>query len=104
MYEPIVTILAYLGSQRDYSYIDRLGNAIDEVSIMEAVRDAVRAFFTVCEQPEANCPSIDASELEKSLNALTAVVQAKPRHYVVRLARELSLKAYAKIKILEEAK
>jgi CRISPR-associated protein Csa5 len=104
MYEPIIDILAYLGSQRDYSYIDRLGNAIDEISIMEAVRDAVRSFYTLCEKPESNCPSIDPQELEKSINALVATINTKPRDQIVKLARELSLKAYAKIKSLETSK
>ncbi|ADG91077.1 hypothetical protein [Thermosphaera aggregans] len=101
MFEPIVSILAYLGSQKDYSYIDRLGNAIDEISIMEALRDAVRSFITICEKPESKCPSIDFQELDKSLNTLLAVISSKPREQVIKMARELSLKAYAKIKTFE---
>jgi CRISPR-associated protein Csa5 len=106
MFEPIVSILAYLGSQKDYSYIDRLGNAIDEISIMEALRDAVRSFITKCEEPESKCPSIDFQELDKSLNTLLEKISPKHQKQVIKLeviklARELSLKAYAKIKTFE---
>ena len=101
MFEPIIDMLAFLGSQKDYSYIDRLGNALDEISILEAIRDAMRAFYATCGSEGTNCPQIDAQKLQDDVNILTSIIQNKPRFQVLQLARELSLKSYARIKNFE---
>ncbi len=40
----LVEVLGFLGALKNYSYIDRLGNAVDEVTVEEALRDAIRAY------------------------------------------------------------
>lgn len=107
VFEPIIQVLAFLGVQKDYSYIDRLGNALDEVSILESVRDALRAYHATCGEKEEcievregvgiKCPNINWEELEKSINALAAMLSTKSRPEIVRLSRELATKAYATI-------
>ncbi|MEM4624505.1 MAG: hypothetical protein QXR24_03820 [Thermosphaera sp.] len=103
----IIEILAFLGAKKDYSYIDRLGNALDEISIMEAIRDAIRAYFALCRERPGSvdldegrvvmCPSITDAELERAVNMLASMLQNRPRTEIVKLARELSMRAYARI-------
>lgn len=103
----IVEILAFLAAQKDYSYIDRLGNALDEISIMESIRDAIRAYYALCRESSGcidigggkgvKCPQISDASLEKAVNTLSVMLANKPRTDVVKLARELSLKAYARM-------
>jgi len=110
IFDPIVEILAFLGATRNYSYIDRLGNSIDEISILEAVRDALRAYYTWCGSPpqpgkieelsdgtKVRCPDVEEKSLNKAAEVLVGYLNGKSRIDRVKLARELSLKAYAKI-------
>lgn len=103
----VVEILAFLGAQKDYSYIDRLGNALDEISIMEAIRDAIRAYYALCREGPGSvdlgggkivkCPQVSDADLEKAVNTLASMLQNRPRTEIVKLARELSMRAYARI-------
>jgi len=109
-FDQIIEVLAFLGATRDYSYIDRLGNSVDEVSILEAVRDALRAYYTWCGSPpkpgdikevsgglKVKCPDVKLDELSKAVDVLANYIAGKSRVEQVKLARELSLRAYARI-------
>ncbi|MGC8987947.1 hypothetical protein [Infirmifilum sp.] len=114
MYSEIIEILAFLGAVGDYSYIDRIGNAIDEVTLMESVRDAIRAYYTNCLEEakcvvydkEKNlgvqCPSIDRDSIEKAVSAMLDKLSKSTRVEMIKLSREIALKAYAKIPVVRD--
>jgi len=109
--EVLIEILSFLGALNDYSYLDRLGNAIDEVSILEALRDAIRAFYTNCSKEKVCveydrerklgviCPEVKPEELSATISQIADRVSKGKigRVEMIRLSRELALKAYAKI-------
>ena len=109
MYEHIIQVLSFLGAIGDYSYLDRLGNAIDEISVLEALRDAIRAYYTNClgkracvEYNRENklgvlCPEIKSEELEQAVSQITAKISKASRVEIIKMSREFALKAYAKI-------
>jgi len=109
MLEALIEVLSFLGATGDYSYLDRLGNAIDEVSILEAIRDAIRAYYTNClekrECIEYNrkqklgvlCPELKFEELERAISFITTKLSKSTRVEIIKLSRELALKAYSKI-------
>jgi len=107
MYNEIVDLLSFLGALGDYSYIDRLGNAIDEVSVLEALRDAIRAYYTnclgedKCKEYEKGkgvlCPDIKPEELEKRVSQLIDNISKASRVELIKLSRDLALRAYARI-------
>ncbi|MET1160251.1 MAG: hypothetical protein ABWW65_04765 [Thermoprotei archaeon] len=113
-FSEIIEVLAFLGSIGDYSYIDRLGNAIDEITFMEAIKDSIRAYYTNClEAPKCveydrekklgvRCPDLKPDQLEKIINGILANVSKVSRAEIIKLARELALKAYARIPIMRE--
>jgi len=114
MYEQIIEVLSFLGSTGDYSYLDRLGNAIDEISILEALRDAIRAYYTNCLDKRACmeydresrigvlCPELKPEDLEQVVSQITAKLGKASRVEIIKLSRELALKAYAKIPEIRE--
>jgi CRISPR-associated protein Csa5 len=109
MYERVIDILSFLGALGDYSYLDRLGNAIDEVSVLEALRDAIRAYYTNCLEGDrckvydrergigVLCPDIKPEELEETVSQVVSRISRISRVELIRLSRELALRAYAKI-------
>lgn len=109
--EELVDILAFLGAGRDYSAIDRLANAIDEVAIYEAVRDAIRAYQTWCgaekcveagEGRRIMCPEVDPENLKKAADMVAAKVNSGDRLDAIKFAREMAMKAYARIPTMAE--
>jgi len=105
--DEFVKLLGFLGALRDYSYIDRVGNAIDEVTLLEALKDAVRAYFTNCiDQKDAciqydagvgvKCPEIQPEDLERAV-AIAIGESKKSRIDLSRFSRSMALKAYAAI-------
>jgi CRISPR-associated protein Csa5 len=112
MFEQILDLLSFLGVLGDYSYIDRLGNAIDEVTILESLRDAIRAYYTNClrekkcieysENVGVLCPDISSEELEKAVSVISAKLATINRVEIIKLSRELALKAYARIPLIKE--
>jgi CRISPR-associated protein Csa5 len=109
VYERIVDVLSFLGALGDYSYLDRLGNAIDEVSVLEALRDAIRAYYTNCLEGDkcrvydrekgvgVLCPDIRPEELEETVSQVVGRISRISRVELIRLSRELALRAYARI-------
>jgi CRISPR-associated protein Csa5 len=112
MFEQILDLLSFLGALGDYSYIDRLGNAIDEVTVLESLRDAIRAYYTNClkerkcieysENVGVLCPDIPPEELEKTVSIISSRLTTTNRVEIIKLSRELALKAYARISLIKE--
>lgn len=110
--EEIVEVLAFLGALGDYGYIDRLGNAIDEITFMEAVRDSIRAFYTNCLEEKrcieydrekklgALCPDLKPEKLEEVVSGVLRSVEKASRVELIRLSRKIALEAYAKIPVV----
>ncbi|MEM4562203.1 MAG: hypothetical protein QW123_04950 [Desulfurococcaceae archaeon] len=108
----LVEILGFLGALRNYGYIDRLGNAVDEVTVEEAIRDAIRAYLSQCgENPEAcveinenvgvKCVQLDPSALERSVGALLARIR-QSKVELLKTSRSIALEAYAAIPRIRE--
>jgi len=109
--EVVIEVLSFLGALGDYSYLDRLGNAIDEVSVLEALRDAIRAYHTNCLEGKVCveydrekklgvlCPDIKPEELASAVSQLAdRISRAEIRRVdLIRMSREIALKAYARI-------
>lgn len=111
--DPLIEILAFYAATRNYSYIDRLANALDEVTAYEAVRDSLRDFYSQCidredkcvevsENLKIICPDVDLGLLEKSVNEFLKRIGGKSGDIIVKETRELALAALArKPKIME---
>lgn len=107
--EDLVILLAFLGATGDYSYIDRLGNAIDEVTILESLRDAIRAYYTNClgerkcveydreRKLGVMCPSISSEKLDTIVEFVSRHLSRASRIEIIRLSREMALRSYAKV-------
>jgi len=101
----IVEILGFLGAMRDYSYIDRLSTALDETSVYETLKDAIRAYLSLChEEKEVEyknkvyiCPDVAGDELEKEVSEVKKSVKGKTGAEIVKFSRELAMQAYATI-------
>lgn len=111
--EPVIEILAFYAATRNYSYIDRLANALDEVTAYEAVRDALRDFYSQCvdrrekcvevsEELKVLCPEVDLGLLEKAVDELLRRIRGRSGDVIVRETREVALAALArKPKVME---
>jgi CRISPR-associated protein Csa5 len=111
----LVEILALLGAMRDYSYIDRLSTALNETSVYEALKDAVRAYLSLCppdgsgwaeyKDKRYECPKVAGDELEREVEEVLKAVKGRSGADIVRYSRELAMRAYAAIpKVRVEAK
>lgn len=106
LFKPLETALAYFAANKNFSYIDRLGNALNLDAIEAAIYDALRDFTTACSpgrpievrEDEVPCPSIDLSQLEQAVKAFLAAVKSPKRTQKgehLRMARELAINALA---------
>ena len=111
----LVEILAFLGAMRDYSYIDRLATALNETSVYEALKDAVRAYLSLCppdgsgwveyKDKRYECPKVAGDELEREVEDVLKAVKGRSGAEIVKYSRELAMRAYAAIpKVRVEAK
>lgn len=104
--EDLIMILGFNGAIGDYSYIDRLGNAIDEISVIEAIKDAIRAYYTNCSKTSkcieydrehkqgVLCPEISSERLNNAISWLISQITNSTRIDVIKLSREIALKSY----------
>lgn len=112
----IVKLLGFLAATGDYSYVDKIGNAIDEVTLLDALKDALRAYQTYCagrkevcieygEGSGISCPELEPDAVERAISEITALASKVSRGEasrieLSRLSRELALRAYAIIPVL----
>lgn len=111
----VIHMLAFLGALRNYSYIDRIGNAIDEVTVEEALKDAIRAYISQCiesrqecieieENIGLKCPELSSENLERSIGIIVNEMK-KSKAELLKTSRTIALEAYASIpRIREEHK
>lgn len=103
----LVQVLGFLGALRNYGYIDRVGNAVDEVTLHEALKDAIRAYLSQCIEISSKCveleknvgilcPEIDPEKLEASVNLLVREAR-KSKTDLLKTSRSLALEAYSAI-------
>ncbi|MEM0470454.1 MAG: hypothetical protein QXH02_03595 [Desulfurococcaceae archaeon] len=108
----LVQMLGFLGALRNYGYIDRLGNAIDEITVEEALRDAIRAYLSQCGENEETCVEIDEgvgvkcikldpAALERSVDVLLARIR-KSKIELLKTSRSIALEAYTVIPDIRE--
>jgi len=103
-YDLVVEMLGFLTATRDYSFVDRVGNALDNIVVMDAVKDALRAYLSLCvhsadkrvevsEGKYIQCPELDPEELDKQVNALLNEVRELKGGELVKIARDLATRA-----------
>ena len=106
----LVNLLGFLGALKNYGYIDRVGNAIDELTISEALRDAIRAYITHCGEDVEKCIEISESEGVKCLGLnpeelkrlveIAIAEMKKSKIEMLKFSRHLALRAYAAIPVI----
>lgn len=111
--DSVIDVLAFYAAVRNYGYVDRLANAIDEVTAYEALRDALRDFYSQCvdrrdkcvevtQDLKILCPEIELGQLEKAVGEFLRRIRGKPGDVIVRETREIALAALArKPKLME---
>ena len=106
----LIVILGFLGAMKNYSYIDRLSVALDETSVYEALKDAIRTYLSLCsdkkevelgEEEKILCQQIDTEKLEAEVNEIILHVKGRSGGEIVKITRELALQAYATIPDIE---
>ncbi|MEM0340423.1 MAG: hypothetical protein QXV55_04300 [Acidilobaceae archaeon] len=108
----LVKILAFFAAQRNYGYIDRIGNALDEITVYEAIKDAVRDYHSLCTDKPAQervvevkiggttfklrCPNIEPEDIEKSVISFKKRIEGKSSADIVKETRNLYIEVMAK--------
>jgi CRISPR-associated protein Csa5 len=114
MYEELIRVLAFFAALRNYGYVDRLGNALDEITAIEAVKDAIRDFHSNCldsaekcveakvegEEVKLKCPDISAEDLMRNLDRFVEDVKDKSGDVIVKVTRRIALAALAEKEVL----
>lgn len=98
--DTLVDILAYFVAARNYSYVDILSNALDPLTAMEAIINALRDFETSClksgqRNEEVICPSIKPSDLEKALRIAESQIR-EPGENLFHFTRKIAMRAFAR--------
>lgn len=114
----LVAVLAFFAALRDYGYVDRLGNSLDEVTALEAVKDAVRDFHTLCldseekcvetkvggEEIKLRCPEVTAERLAMDFDEFVRAIEGRSGSTIVRITRRIALEALAEKELLRGTK
>ncbi len=107
--DPIIDILAFFAAMKSYGYLDALGNALERVTALEALGNALRDFLTTCinttveakeklEREEGvKCPTVNAKDLEKAMESFNKITIAlEERGELVTFLREVYVKALSR--------
>jgi len=97
----IVNILAFFAAQKKYSYVDMIGNALDKLLAIDALKDAVRDFKSSCidqaiPDEEVVCPNLDPKEIDYATRWVADKIRNADTHEFLLLTRELAVKALAR--------
>ncbi|MCE4624520.1 MAG: hypothetical protein F7C35_01465 [Desulfurococcales archaeon] len=97
----IADVLAYFAAKKRYGYVDMLGNALDNIIALEAVKDAIRDFKSSCiDNPgtdeEVVCPPISPEDLERSGQILSAALSKSDTKELILMTRRIAVKALAR--------
>lgn len=98
--DTLVDILAYFVAARNYSYVDILSNALDPLTAMEAIINALRDFETSCLKPGQRnegvvCPKIRPGDLEKALRIAESQIK-EPGENLFHFTRKIAMRAFAR--------
>ena len=111
--EPLIEILAFFSAMRNYGYIDRLSNSLDEVTAYEALKDAMRDYLSQCvdrrdkcvevdRETKLLCPDVNPDDLREAVNTFMAKIKDQPGDVIVKETRRLALMALSrKVKAME---
>jgi hypothetical protein len=99
---PLADVLGFFAAARVYGYLDVVGNAIDEVTVLQALEDALRDFKATCidRRPDprevgAYCPRVSYRQLEEAVEAARRAASIGGG-CLVRFTRHLALQALAR--------
>ncbi|MCE4628243.1 MAG: hypothetical protein F7C34_03740 [Desulfurococcales archaeon] len=97
----IADVLAYFAAKKRYAYVDMLGNALDNIIALEALKDAIRDFKSSCidnpgSDDEAVCPSVRPEELERAGEILASTLARSDTKQLILVTREIAVKALAR--------
>ena len=82
---PLIEVLAAFAAARNYSYVDRVGNSLEPLAALEALKDALRDFDSTCsrekyiKKDEASnlcvpCPRVSSKDLYDAINSIEDIV------------------------------
>ncbi|MCX8196625.1 MAG: hypothetical protein N3F67_06110 [Acidilobaceae archaeon] len=110
-YNSIVRVLAFHVKQKNYAYTDILSNALNVDAVEHALYDAMRDYLSLCtSQPQQKaqqkepqqkemeecCPSPEEVKyIERDIQRLFEEHRERPLIELLRLSRELAIKAVA---------
>lgn len=100
--DSIIDVLAYFVAARNYGYVDIIANALDPLTVREALINALRDFEAACttgrersSEKCAVCPKISEEELEKAVGIIEAKLSGGASEFMT-YTRSLALKALAR--------
>ena len=97
----IADVLAYFAAKKRYGYVDMIGNALDNIIALEALKDAIRDFKSSCidnpgSDEEAVCPSIEPEKLDWAGDVLASILAQGDTKRLILVTREIAVKALAR--------
>jgi len=103
-YKLVVELLGFLTATRDYSFVDRVGNSLNSIVVAEAIRDALRAYVSLCihgmdknvkisENQYIQCPELDPVKLEAQVNEFLNSIMELPSGKLVEITRDLAARS-----------
>jgi len=103
-YNLVIELLGFLTATRDYSFVDRVGNSLNSVVVAEAIRDALRAYISLCthgmdknvkigEDQYIQCPELDPIKLEEQVNVLLSSIMELPSGKLIEITRDLATRS-----------
>lgn len=100
--EPLIQVLSYFAAQKMYIYVDTLTNALDVITVVDTINNALRDFKSNCidrvpSEDEIRCPEIDLDKLEQSVNNFNDIIDEfdKRPSEVILFFRRMASKALA---------
>ena len=102
----LIEILAAFAAARKYSYVDRIGNSLEQLTALEALKDALRDLDSTCREGgfieidrERNicvpCPSVSSEDLKNSVGFFEAMMR-KGRREFLELTRKIAARALSR--------
>ena len=97
----IADVLAYFAAKKRYGYVDMIGNALDNIIALEALKDAIRDFKSSCiDNPGTDedvvCPQVSPVELDRAGQILAAELSKGDTKELILLTRRVAVKALAR--------
>lgn len=78
-FEGIVKMLRFFAAIRNYSFVDRVGNALNPETVEVAIKDALRTFTSIYDSAASDEKGFRYLELEEAGAKRRVYLPAKPR-------------------------